>query len=105
MDLKELRQRLTDVDQHILELIAERQAIVDEVGHFKRAEGRATRDFAREKEVINGARSQAKALGLAPDLAEQLMMLLITSSLTKQERARVKAWKDNKIWGEIRAAK
>jgi len=91
MDLKELRQRLTEVDQHILELIAERQSIVDEVGQFKRSEGRATRDFAREKDVIDGARSRAKSLGLPPDLAEQLMMMLITSSLTKQERARVKA--------------
>ncbi len=91
MDLNDLRKRLTEVDQHLLELIAERQSIVDEVGEFKRAEGRATRDFAREKEVIDGARARAKELGLAPDLAEQIMTMLITSSLTKQERARVKA--------------
>lgn len=91
MDLKDLRKRLTEVDQQLLELIAERQSIVDEVGEFKRAEGRATRDFAREKEVIDGARSRAKELSLAPDLAEQIMTMLITSSLTKQEHARVKA--------------
>lgn len=91
MDLKELRTRLSDIDQQLLQLIAERQSIVDEVGKFKRSEGRATRDFAREKDVIDGARAQAQALGLAPDLAEQLMTMLITSSLTKQERARVKA--------------
>ncbi len=91
MDLKELRQRLTEVDRQLLELIAERQSIVDEVGQFKRAEGRATRDFAREKEVIDGARQQAETLGLQPDLAEHLMAMLIHSSLTKQERARVRA--------------
>jgi len=91
MKLKELRIRLSDIDQQLLQLIAERQSIVDEVGKFKRSEGRATRDFAREKDVIDGARAQAQSLGLAPDLAEQLMTMLITSSLTKQERARVKA--------------
>jgi len=90
-DLTELRKRLTEVDQHLLELIAERQAIVDEVGKYKRSEGRATRDFAREKDVIDGARDRAEKLGLAPELAEQLMTMLIRSSLTKQERARVKA--------------
>jgi len=91
MDLDELRARLTRLDEQLLELIAERQAIVDEVGKYKRSEGRATRDFAREKVVIDGARERAAALGLAPDLAEQLMTMLIRSSLTKQERARVKA--------------
>jgi len=91
MDLTDLRKRLTEVDQKLIELIAERQSIVDEVGKFKRTVGRATRDYAREKQVIDGARDRATALGLAPDLAEQVMNLLIRSSLTKQERARVKA--------------
>jgi len=91
MDLTDLRKRLTEVDQKLIELIAERQSIVDEVGAFKRTVGRATRDYAREKQVIDGARDRASALGLAPELAEQVMHLLIRSSLTKQERARVKA--------------
>jgi len=91
MDLAKLRERLTDVDRQLLELIAERQAIVDEVGSLKRSEGRATRDYAREKVVIDGAREQAVELGVDPDVAEHLMAMLIRSSLTKQERARVKA--------------
>jgi chorismate mutase/prephenate dehydrogenase len=91
MDLNDLRERLSGLDRKILDLVAERQAVVDEIGVVKRSSGRATRDFAREKQVLDAAREQATQLGLPPALAESLMQLLIRSSLTKQERARVRA--------------
>jgi chorismate mutase/prephenate dehydrogenase len=91
MDLKELRERLTAIDRRIVELAAERQAVVEQIGQVKRDAGQATRDFAREKQVIETAREQAIGLGVPPRLAEALMRLLIESSLTKQERARVQA--------------
>ena len=91
MDLKALRERLTAIDRRIVELAAERQAVVEQIGQVKRDAGQATRDFAREKQVIETARKQAVELGLPPRLAEALMRLLIESSLTKQERARVQA--------------
>ena len=91
MSLEDLRQRLSAIDRQIVSLTAERQAVVDEIGAVKRSSGRATRDFAREKQVIEAARAQALELGLPPRLAESVMRLLIESSLTKQERARVRA--------------
>ena len=91
MDLNELRSRLSDLDRQILDLVAERQAVVDQIGEVKLSSGHATRDFAREKRVLDAARDQAIALGIPASLAESLMQLLIRSSLTKQERARVRA--------------
>ena len=91
MNLKDLRNRLSELDRQIIELIAERQTVVEEVGVSKRADGRATRDFAREKVVLDVAAEQANALGLPPELAEHLMQLLIRFSLTDQEQARIKA--------------
>ncbi|MGI9329738.1 MAG: prephenate dehydrogenase/arogenate dehydrogenase family protein [Gammaproteobacteria bacterium] len=91
MNLEELRARLTAIDRQIIDLAAERQALVGRIGEVKQATGSATRDFRREKQVIDAARDQALALGLPPELAESLMQLLIESSLTKQERARVRA--------------
>ena len=52
---------------------------------------RTTRDFVREKQVLEMARQQALELGISPELAETLMELLIRSSLANQERARVRA--------------
>ncbi len=91
MNLVQLRARLSELDRKILDVVAERQAIVDQIGEVKRASGKATRDFAREKQVLDNARIAAGELGLPPSLAEALMELLIRSSLTKQERARVRA--------------
>lgn len=91
MDLDELRARLSAIDRQIIDLAAERQSVVDRIGEFKRATGMATRDFSREKDVLDVARAQAISLGLPTELAASLMELLIHSSLTKQELARVRA--------------
>jgi len=91
MDLEQLRQRLNQLDRQLIELIAERQTVVQQVGEHKRSEGHATRDYAREKQVLDGARAQAKELGIAPDVAENVMRLLIQTSLTRQEHDRVRA--------------
>jgi chorismate mutase/prephenate dehydrogenase len=91
MTLDELRDRIAALDRQIIDLVAERQRVSDQIGTVKRAAGRATRDFRREKQVIDAARSYAAACGVSPDAAESLMELLIRSSLTTQERSRVRA--------------
>jgi chorismate mutase/prephenate dehydrogenase len=91
MNLDELRTALTDLDGQLLGLVARRQALSEQVAAVKRATGRATRDFGREREVILRARNTAQGLGVSPDLAESLMRQLIQSSLTTQEHARVAA--------------
>ena len=58
---------------------------------MKRATGKPTRDYEREREVILGVRALAAELGVSPELAEQLLRLLIRSSLTTQEQASVVA--------------
>ncbi len=91
MNLDELRAELTDLDGRLVELVARRQSLSEQVAAVKRATGRATRDFGREREVILRARNAASRLGVAPDLAESLLRQLIQSSLATQEHARVAA--------------
>jgi len=91
MNLDELRAELTELDGRLLELVARRQALSEKVAAVKLASGRATRDFAREREVILRARTTAGRLGISPDLAESLLRQLIQSSLTLQEHSRVAA--------------
>ena len=89
MTLKALRTKLSDIDRQLVELIAARQEIVGEIGRKKQTSGTATRDFAREKEVVELGREQAAALGLDPELAESILTQLIETSLASQERDRV----------------
>src|SRR5579863_4953551 len=91
MTLDDLRIALSELDERLLDLVARRQALSEQVASVKRATGRATRDFAREREVILRGRTTAKTLGISPALAESILRQLIDSSLATQEQARVAA--------------
>ncbi|HEY1899273.1 MAG TPA: prephenate dehydrogenase/arogenate dehydrogenase family protein [Steroidobacteraceae bacterium] len=89
--LDELRRGLNDLDHQLLVLVAERQRVSREVARVKRETGHPTRDYQRERTVILGARSAAEGLGVSADLAENLMRMLIRSSLATQEQISVAA--------------
>jgi len=91
MDLDEIRRRLSQIDAELLALVGERQRLSHDVARVKRATGRATRDFARERDVIMNARAAAERHGVSPQVAEQILRLLIRSSLTTQEQDLVAA--------------
>ena len=91
MNLDELRAELTQLDGRLIELVAQRKALSEQVAAVKRATGRPTRDFGREREVILRGRTAAARLQVSPDLAESLLRQLIQSSLATQEQAGVAA--------------
>jgi chorismate mutase/prephenate dehydrogenase len=91
MTLENLRNELSAVDRQLVELIAERQRIVGKIGRSKQSDGRATRDYEREREVLEKARRRAESLDVDPNIAEEILTTLIRSSLTHQERNRVVA--------------
>ena len=89
--LDDLRQRLNQIDRQLIGLVAERKAVSEQVARAKRTTGHPTRDYGREREVILGVRAVAQEMGVSPALAEDLLRLLIRSSLTTQEQASVVA--------------
>ena len=91
MTLEELRKRLSEVDRELIGLVATRQKIIAEIGAHKIQNSVPTRDYEREREVLKGAATEARALGLEPELAVEIMQLLIRASLTHQEQRRVAA--------------
>jgi len=91
MTLDDLRSRLNDLDRQLLELVAQRQAVVADIGRVKLDTGAGTRDYQRERDVLLRARKNADAVGVSPALGEALLQLLIRGSLTTQEQARVAA--------------
>jgi chorismate mutase/prephenate dehydrogenase len=86
--LDALRQQLAAIDREIVVLLSRRQRLASEIGHIKRAQGVATRNFSVEKDVIERARRLAQELGAPPALAEEVMGALIRASLELQERER-----------------
>jgi len=87
--LEDLRSRINELDRQILELVGQRQETSREVARAKRATGHATRDYNRERDVLLAAREAGRQYGVSPQLAENILRLLIRSSLTTQEQASI----------------
>lgn len=87
--LESLRAELSALDREILAAVARRTEISLEIGRAKQDLGFGTRDFAREKVVLDRAHQAAVELGISPGLAERLTLMLIEASLSAQEQHRV----------------
>lgn len=85
-----LRRKLDEIDESIISLIAERQFNVEQIGNVKLSTNSPTRDYQREKQVIDKVKNHAKNKGLDPDIAQQIFELVIETSLSKQEIQKVK---------------
>jgi len=84
-ELLELRNRLDDIDSSIVDLIAERQAVVATIGEHKLKTGLPLRHYEREREVIDRGVARAENLGLSGSVARDILQTLIHHSLGKQE--------------------
>jgi chorismate mutase/prephenate dehydrogenase len=91
MTLEDLRKRLSEVDRELIGLVAARQKIVAEIGAHKIQNAVPTRDYEREREVLKSAAAEARIHGLEPEIAADIMHILIRASLTHQEQRRVAA--------------
>src|SRR5262249_34983025 len=89
--LDPLRTELGKIDREILTLAARRQALSQQIGQIKREAGLPTRDFGQERDVVQRARAAAVEQGLSATLGEELVLALIRSSLTIQEKDTVAA--------------
>jgi chorismate mutase/prephenate dehydrogenase len=89
INLDTLRKKLENVDRQLLTLVKERQNLSHDIGQLKDELGLGTRDYGQETRVVNRARELAVELGITPEVAEELFLILIRSSLTVQEKQRV----------------
>jgi chorismate mutase/prephenate dehydrogenase len=83
--LQELRKRLDGIDAGIVDLVAERQTVVAEIGELKQHTGSPLRHYEREREVIESGIQRARAKGVSGRLAKDILETLIHHSLGKQE--------------------
>lgn len=84
-ELLELRNRLDEIDSGIVDLIAERQAVVTSISEHKLKTGKPLRHYEREREVIERGVARAEARGLPGRVAREILETLIHHSLGNQE--------------------
>ncbi len=84
-DLKNLRSKIDDVDEKILQLLAERVQICGAVGSTKKSQKLPIRDTQREKEVYNRIREKATRLSLNPVQIEAVYREIVNMCSSVQE--------------------
>lgn len=86
--LDEAREQIDEINRKVVELLAERQAVVDELCQLKAQTDRDIRDPEREAELLGHVRSVADESGLSPDLAECLFREILEHSVEQQRERR-----------------
>ncbi len=84
-ELLRLRERLDQIDDSIIDLIAERQSVVTTIGEHKLVTGAPLRHYEREREVIDRGMARAKQKGISGRGARDILETLIHHSLGNQE--------------------
>ena len=82
--LKELRQRLNQVDEEIVRLLAKRLDTVGLIAKEKAGSTQAIRDPEREREVLARVETLAQSLGLSAPLARKIFSEIISYSVSRQ---------------------
>ena len=86
--LEEARDRIDDIDHRIVELLAERYAVVDDLCEMKAENGDTVKDEDREQELLDHVAAIAEEHNLSPALAQRLYEKILAHSVQRQRRQR-----------------
>ncbi|NOY70154.1 MAG: bifunctional chorismate mutase/prephenate dehydrogenase [Deltaproteobacteria bacterium] len=78
--LERLRDKIDEIDQRLVDLLAARKEIVNRVVAEKKAANLPVYHPAREEDIISARRDQARQAGIDPDHIEELFRLIMRQS-------------------------
>lgn len=82
--LATLRQRIDHLDHEILDLLARRMRVVEEIADCKRDNNVATLQVSRWSALLEDRLARAQALGLAPEYAQAIYEIIHRESVRRQ---------------------
>ncbi|PIN86064.1 chorismate mutase [Candidatus Woesearchaeota archaeon CG10_big_fil_rev_8_21_14_0_10_44_13] len=83
-NLKSARKKIDSIDKRIILLLSERFGMAKGLKRLKKQQNLRIRDRAREKEVIDNARTMAKQHDIKPEFAEELFKKIVRYTRQKQ---------------------
>ena len=92
--MAEMRACIDDIDDKLITLFAEREALTNEVPALKMKEGIAAAAPARVAAVLAHVRDKAAARGFDPELAQSMWKLMIDAVIAREEKIMGKEGKD-----------
>jgi chorismate mutase len=84
-EIKQLRKRIDEVDEQILQFLCERMGICRSIGLIKEKHGMPIQDFPRENDVYAHVREKAAELGLDPSSMEVIYHQIVNMCSIAQE--------------------
>jgi len=84
-DIKQLRKRIDEVDEQILQFLRERTEISKSIGLVKKKHGIPIQDFPRESDVYAHVKEKAADLGLDPVQVEAIYRQIVNMCSAVQE--------------------
>lgn len=84
--LRAARERIDELDQELLRLIAQRAELALRAGRAKAEAGRGVRDARREEQLLAARRERATALGLDPEAVSEIFRSVMNLSRAHQTR-------------------
>ncbi|WP_239032235.1 bifunctional chorismate mutase/prephenate dehydrogenase [Pseudoalteromonas amylolytica] len=85
MDLNELRQGIDECDTELVNLLAKRRALTEQVGVIKQQTGAPLHAPEREAQLIASRREQAQNLNVNPDLVEDILRRMMREAYENQQ--------------------
>lgn len=85
--LDELRKQIDDIDSQLVELLAKRAKVTQQVGEYKSKTGMPIYAPDREAQLIAKRREQAEQRGIPPALVEDLLRRIMRDSYQTQHNA------------------
>ncbi len=83
--IETLRQRIDSLDGQMMELIAQRMKIAEEIGRFKLQQNVTILQVRRFEQMLHDRLEQAEIIGLNPDFVKSLLEMVHKESILRQE--------------------
>jgi chorismate mutase/prephenate dehydrogenase len=83
--LEELRRRILELDEALVDLVKERKALVLEIGQVKGEQGLPVLDPGREAAVVRRAAALAREKGVDEELVRDVIWRIIASAREEQD--------------------
>jgi chorismate mutase len=86
-----MRKQLNTIDRQLIQLLAKRFAVTEQVGLFKREHNLPAQDRAREEAIVTRLRSEAKEHKVDPDLIEQIIRAIMAQVVNRHKELQKEA--------------
>jgi chorismate mutase len=82
--LEHIRKKIDEVDREIIEILANRMALVEQIGEYKRENNISIFQIERWNEIFRTRPQWATKMGLSKDLIQEIYKLIHVESIRKQ---------------------